>query len=90
MSDDQNNQNAMNDQKPIGQTGASFAPSTLLEAAVRNYEKGSGLMAVNYRAVAKRGTLEEKIDAAKQDLRWWENYSHEVRRELSRIVNQVA
>jgi hypothetical protein len=61
-----------------------------LERAVCDYEQAALLDAVNYRSLGKSASLEEKLAAAKRDLRWWELHAQEVPRQLDRIAGEIS
>lgn len=61
----------------------------ILEAAVCDYEKATGMDAVNYRGLPKRASLRRKLEAARLDVNWWHSHAHEVARNLDRAIGDI-
>ena len=60
-----------------------------LLAAVREYEKHSGFTANNVRALPKNPSRYAMVEAARRDLRWWEQHSNEVEKSLQRGITAM-
>ena len=71
-----------------GRAGKLISSGALL-GAVKAYEKHSGFTATNVRALPKNPSRYALVEAARRDLRWWEQHSNEVEKSLQRGITAM-
>lgn len=60
-----------------------------LSKAIKDYEGQTGFDALNWRALPKEAALAQQLEAAKKDLKWYQDHSQEAARLLSNTIWNV-